>query len=247
MFGELIFILACSMVLILLVRKITFNRKMLVAISGIVFIIIIQSVKMEYREKVWTSGGGADPVYYAQLISERILEPSSLLAPGRMFFIAVRLNQGWLVAMTMNKVPAKYSFANGETIWMSIAAAIVPRFLWPDKPETGGKANLRRFWGFTLQGYSMNLGPFGEGYANFNTVGGMFYMFFYGLFFNFMLTSILKLAEKRSTIILWIPFLFYYSIGVETDLLSTMGSLLKGIIFTWLIFKVFEIAFRIEL
>ena len=98
------------------------------------------------------------------------------------------MNQGWLVAMTMKKVPDKFDFAYGETIWQSVAAAIVPRFIWPDKPEAGGKANLKRFWGYNLVGFSMNIGPFGEGYANFDKIGGIIYMFFYGLFFNFLLS-----------------------------------------------------------
>ena len=161
--------------------------------------------------------------------------------------MAIRINQGWLVAMTMKRVPAKFDFAYGETIWQSVAAAFLPRFIWPEKPNAGGKANLKRFWGYDLVGFSMNIGPFGEAYANFDVLGGIVYMFFYGLFFNFMLTSILKFAEKRPTIVLWLPFLFYYSITVETDLLTTMSSLVKGLIFMWIIFKIYHIAFRLDL
>ncbi len=150
------------------------------------------------------------------------------------------MNQGWLIGMTMKKVPSKFDFAYGETIATSVAAAIVPRFLWPDKPEAGGKGNLKRFWGYDLRGYSMNIGPFGEAYANFDKTGGVIYMFFYGLFFNLVLSLILKFSEKRPTIVLWVPFLFYYAIGVETDLLATMGSLVKGLIFTWIVFKIFR-------
>ena len=93
----------------------------------------------------------------------------------------------------------------------------------------------------------MNIGPFGEAYANFDKTGGVIYMFFYGLFFNLVLSLILKFSEKRPTIVLWVPFFFYYAIGVETDLLATMGSLVKGLIFTWIVFKFFRIAFRTDL
>jgi hypothetical protein len=55
------------------------------------------------------------------------------------------------------------------------------------------------------------------------------------------------MAERRPTIILWLPFLFFYAIGVETDLLTTMGSLVKGVMFTWIVFQVFRIGFRINL
>jgi hypothetical protein len=157
------------------------------------------------------------------------------------------MNQGWLIAVTMNRVPEKFPFANGETIWESVAASFVPRLLWPDKPEAGGKANLKRFWGFDLKGFSMNIGPIGEAYANFNTTGGIIYMFFYGLFFNLILSTILKLAEKRPTLILWLPFLFMYTITVESDLLITMNSLLKGVFFTWIVFRLFRSLYHIEL
>jgi hypothetical protein len=247
MFGDFVLMLVCSLVLIMVGKNIPFYKKFLVMIAGLFFILILQSVKSDYRKRVWGSGGGADPTYYASLVTERITNPSTILDPEKLFFVGVRMNQGWLIANTMYYVPAKYDFAHGETIWQSIAASIVPRFLWPDKPEAGGKANLLRFWGATITGFSMNIGPFGEGYANYDVTGGIVFMFFYGLFFNLILSYLIKLAEKRPTLILWIPFLFFYAIGVETDLLTTMGSLLKGLVFTWLIFKVFKIAFRIDL
>jgi hypothetical protein len=93
----------------------------------------------------------------------------------------------------------------------------------------------------------MNIGPMGEAYANFDVLGGIIYMLFYGLFFNFMLSTILKFAEKRPTIVLWLPFLFYYAISVETDSLTTMGSLIKGVFFTWLVFKIYRITLRMDL
>jgi hypothetical protein len=247
MFGEFVYILACALVLMMLGSKFSFYKKILVSAAGILFILIIQSVKPDYRKRIWQEGSSASPIYFAQLIGERITSPTTMLDADKLFVVATRMNQGWLIATTMKRVPAKYDFAYGETIWQSIAAAIVPRFLWPDKPESGGKANLKRFWGYNLVGYSMNIGPLGEGYANFNVGGGIIFMFFYGLFFNVMLSVILKLSEKRYTIVLWIPFLFFYAIGIETDLLTTMGSLVKGVFFTWIVFRAFRIAFRKDL
>ena len=248
MFGEFIYILACSLVLMLLGSKITFRGKLFYCVSGIIFVILIQSIKADYRQRSWLENSGkADPLYFAELISDRVTDPSSVLDPNKLFFISVRMNQGWLVAMTMDRVPRKFPFAYGETIWTSAAASVVPRILWPDKPKVGGTYNLKRFWGYDIRGYSMNIGALGEAYGNFGVMGGITFMFFYGLFFNLILSVILKMAEKRPTLLLWLPFLFFYAIGVETDLLTTMGSLIKGLIFTWLIFKVFQTGFRIEL
>jgi hypothetical protein len=245
MFGELIFVLACSLILILLGKKIPFWRKLILALGGIFLILIIQTVKRDYRNKSWKEGANA--FYFAELVSNRVTDPTAILDPNTLFYTSVRMNQGWLVAETIYQVPNRHPFAYGETIWQSIAATFVPRFLWPDKPESGGKANLKRFWGFNLVGWSTNIGPLGEAYANFDRVGGIIYMLFYGLFFNLVLSLILKAAERRPTIILWIPFLFFNVVTVESDLLTTMGALLKSLFFMWLVLKIFSKAFRIEL
>jgi hypothetical protein len=246
MFGDLIFILVVAMILILLGKKIPFWKKLSLAICGIYFILLIQSVKMDYRKEAWT-GGQSGPLYFGQLIATRISDPATMFNEHIAFVGAVRMNQGWLVAVTMFFVPRKYSFADGETIWQSVAASIVPRFLWPDKPEAGGKANLKRFWGYKLVGYSMNIGPMGEAYGNFGIWGGIVYMLFYGLLFNFLLAKVLSIANKKPTLILWVPFLFSGIVTVETDLLTTMNELLKGLLFTWIMFKVFKSMFNLEL
>jgi len=248
MFGEMVFMLACSVVLILLGKKMSFPLKVGVATVAIFFLLVLQAVKVDYRQRTWFENTGADPAYFAELITEKTTNPSMLFDnPNKLFFVAVRANQGWLVARTMNHVPSDYPFADGETIWESVAASFVPRILWPDKPEAGGKANLKRFWGVSISGFSMNIGPMGEAYANFGVDGGIIYMFFYGLFFNIMMSIILKKAEKRPSLVLWVPFLFFYAIGVETDLLTTMGSLIKGVMFTAIAFWIFRTRFNIKL
>src|SRR5579863_6169359 len=206
MFGEFIYLLACSLTLMLLGKKITFRIKIGVACLGIFLIILLQSIKWDYRKRNWIEGEGADPVYFAQLIGSKITDVNSLMDADNLFFTSVRMNQGWLVAVTMKNVPERFPFANGETIAQSVAATIVPRFLWPDKPNAGGKANLKRFWGYNLVGYSMNIGPLGEGYANFDVFGGIIYMFCYGLFFNIMVSTVLRFSEKKPSIVLWLPF-----------------------------------------
>jgi hypothetical protein len=246
MFGELVFILALSIILLVLGKKISFPKKLGFALFGIFLIILIQSVKGDYRRKSWTQGG-ADPSYFAELIVDRVVTPSSMFDPKDLFMTSVRMNQGWLVAETMKLVPSSHPFGNGEPLAAAVAASVVPRFVWPDKPEAGGKANLKRFWGYDLVGWSTNIGTLGEAYANFDRNGGLAYMFFYGLFFNLMLSTILKMAEKRPTLVLWLPFLFFSVINVETDLLSTMGALVKSLIFMWIVFRIFQSSFRMDL
>jgi hypothetical protein len=148
----------------------------------------------------------------------------------------------------MNYVPRVEPYANGQTILRSVGAILVPRFLWPDKPESGGHENLSRFLGIKKRlSYSMNIGPYGEAYGNFGPQYGIIFVFFYGLFLSFLFKVFLKNCMKRPTLVLWAPLLFYYTLTVETDILSTLNSFVKGSIFVMILFwvskKVFKASF----
>jgi hypothetical protein len=246
MFGELIYLMALFYILIAIyLKQPPFFTKLAVCVGGIFLIFLIQNVKSAYRLKAWTEGGNS--AYFGQLVVDNISNPSQMFEKKKLFFTAVRLNQGWLIAVTMDRVPRRYEFAYGETIWTSIAAAFVPRIIWPDKPESGGKYNLKRFWGYNLVGYSMNIGPIGEAYANFDRTGGIIFMFLYGLTFNFMLTSLLKWSERRLSILCWIPVLFFYAVVVETDVLTTVSSVVTTMMFMVIFIWIFKKLFGIQL
>jgi len=243
MFGELIFLSVLSSIIIFLKYQNNFTKKIIIIISGVFLLILFQNIKLEYRKIAWKSGG--DPTLFFNIIVKYASDPSLLFDPEKQFFNAVRLNQGWLIATTMNRVPRLVPFANGETIIQSILSIIVPRFFWPDKAKSGGQYNLTRFLGFGKINYSMNISPVGEAYANFGIIGGIIFMLFYGLFFCTSLELIIKICEtKAPTIILWLPLLFQNSISVETDVLTTVNSLLKSSIFVYLIYKIWPIIFN---
>jgi hypothetical protein len=79
----------------------------------------------------------------------------------------------------------------------------------------------------------MNISPMGEAYANFGVGGGVFFMFFYGLFFSLVILFLLQKIKTRPTIILWFPVIFLNSIQIETDILMCVNSLIKNLIFLW--------------
>ncbi len=249
LFGELVFLVALFYILVAIyLKKISFPVKLTICFVGLMTIFVIQNVKKGYREKIWhSSGNGGDASYFGQLISESVLHPSTMLQKDKLFSTAVRMNQGWLIAETMARVPSKFDYAYGETIGTSVLAAFIPRFIWPDKPEAGGRANLLRFWGFYLVGFSENIGPIGEAYANFGRFGGIVFMFFYGLFFNGILTYLLKRSEIQPSILCWIPFLFFYAVVVETDILTTVGSIVTSLMFMIIFSRLFKYAFNIKL
>ena len=243
MFGELLYMSILSSMLLLLGIKISFRIKFLVVIAGIYMVLLIQAVKRDYRAVIWSGETATETSaigLFGSLILEKVVNPSQLVEPNKMFFIYTRFNQGGLVSKTLHKVPEYIPYANGETIYTSLLATFIPRIFWPDKPKAGGYYNIKRFLGFELQGYSMNIGPFGEAYGNFGVQGGIIYMFFYGLFFNWILQLVFKFCNKRPTFVLWIPLLFFYTLGVETDTFTTVNSVVKVLVFAWFIYYAFR-------
>lgn len=245
MFGVLIYMIILVGFLIFSEKKISFLLKAFMLISGIYFVFLLQTVKHEYRAVAWEKG--ADPLFFGELIYSKISAPLSSVDEIVLFKVLTRLNQGWLICKTMYHVPRDKPYAYGETIGLSIAATLVPRFIWPSKPKAGGMYNLERFWGFKLTRYSMNIGPIGEAYGNFGKYGGIAFMFFYGLFFNYLLNIILKYSVSNPTWIIWLPFLFLYAIGTETDMVSTFNYLVKSFVFLFLFKVIIRAVFNIKL
>jgi len=244
-FGEFIMYVMLAASLIIAQYRFRFLPKLSLFVIGFFAIVILQSVKIQYRNLTWTSKGQTSADYrgkgnaeiFSDLVMDRLTDPSSIFSEKSLFYMNRRLNQGWLISLTMNYVPRVEPFANGETIWLSLAAVLVPRFLWPDKPEAGGAFNLARFVGIKKKlNYSMNIGPYGEGYGNFGPVGGVVFIFLYGLVIAFFLHKTLQMTKKYPSLIIWMPLLFYYVLNVETDILTTINSFVKAVVFIFFIY-----------
>jgi hypothetical protein len=233
MFGELIYTFTLSGMLILLGRKINTLLKMTITVVGVVFIVTLQSIKADYRKELWTGALEDDNASgtFITLFVDKILKPKDLVNWKMLFPVVNRFNQGMIVDKVLDYIPSKAPFAEGETIFKSLAASFVPRILWPDKPKAGGHYNVERFIGVKIQGYSMNISPMGEAYGNFGVQGGIAFMFFYGLFFSIVIIVLLNMLKKRPTLVLWFPVLFLNSIQMETDVLMCINSIIKNLLF----------------
>ncbi|MBX9782820.1 MAG: hypothetical protein K2X48_05915 [Chitinophagaceae bacterium] len=232
MFGELVFTLMLGAMLILLGKKMSDGAKFGLTTAGFICIILLQSVKGDYRAVTWYGKGDANETgTFFSLILNRLSNPDKFFNLYEMFPTVNRFNQGLIISKVFVHVPQNEPFAEGETIFTTLAASFVPRILWPDKPKSGGHENMERFTGYKIEGYSMNISPIGEAYANFDKTGGIIFMFFYGLFFNVMLYMLVLLSRKTPTIVLWFPILFLNSIQIETDVLMCVNSLIKNLVF----------------
>lgn len=251
MYGQLVFLSAMSSLILLAGKQIKLVYKLLVVAGGVFLVMFIQSIKTEYREGTWSGlERSADPALFGQLVWERITNPSEIYQPERLFNLSVRANQGNIVSKVMAYVPKFAEHAHGETIIAAIGAALVPRFLWPDKPRAGGADMVCKYLGdchAASRGVSYNVGPIGESYINFGRNGGIVFMFFYGLFFNYIFNKALAISKRVPSLILWFPLIFTSLFTMENDILSFINTFIKSALFTYVMYRLVKLVFKSDL
>ncbi|MBO0952324.1 hypothetical protein [Fibrella forsythiae] len=229
MFGELLHYTAMYFCVTLVSRQtiIRLRAKLAFIAATIIFIIVVQSIKMEYRANTWgntITERRADPALMVNLVAQRFSNLDFLFGNDHLFATFNRTNQGQLISETMNYVPRVEDYANGE-ILLHFVYPFIPRIIWSDKPITGGVANIERFTRIIHNGASSsNISPLGEAYANFGRTGGIIFMFFFGLLFNLCFHKILDLSTRSPSIVFWIPIIFVGCLTLETDVLTVWGS-----------------------
>ena len=251
MYGQLVFLSAMSSLILLAGKQIKLVYKLLVVAGGVFLVMFIQSIKTEYREGTWSGlERSADPALFGQLVWERITNPSEIYQPERLFNLSVRANQGNVVSKVMAYVPKFTEHAHGETIFAAIGAALVPRFIWPGKPRAGGADMVCKYLGdchAASRGVSYNVGPIGEAYINFGRNGGIVFMFFYGLFFNYIFNKALAISKRVPSLILWFPLIFTSLFTMENDILSFINTFIKSALFTYVMYRLVKLVFKSNL
>ncbi|GAB2596294.1 hypothetical protein GCM10027190_50680 [Spirosoma areae] len=216
------------------------SMRLKIGMAGSAFglLLLIQSIKGEYRYNTWgyhRHERRGDVPLMADLLTDRLMNPDKLLTTDQLFLSTVRFNQGIMIGSAMAKVPAHEAFANGEVL-LSLVYPLIPRLIWPNKPQTGGYENIRRFTTLPQsENTSINLSPLGEGYVNFG-YGGIVFALLYGTLLRHVFQYVFSIADRIPSLILWLPMLYVGCLTMETDLLSTWGSLLNSAIFMYLLF-----------
>jgi hypothetical protein len=214
-------------------------KKFLVFIVGCFVLFIVQNVKTSYRDITW-KGKEVDnkSTLFVDVALDKLSNIDKLINVDGFFTVYMRTNQGYNITAVMRRIPANQDFDDGSHLLLTGASALVPRLIWPDKPQAGGKESMKYYTGYNIEGWSTNVSPLGEAYGSFGPIGGIFYMFALGIFIRWVYKRVFIIVQKLPLLVLWIPVLFYQiTYSMETDSLQIFNSLLKGALFIWLLYK----------
>ena len=209
--------------------KMSFPAKMIAAVIGILFAMTIQSVKLQYRMETWGGQYEGNKTLLFISMAANDWKTGEVFLPKQDVHMKVRLNQGWIISSVMYNVPAYVPYAQGSTIKDAIVNSAIPRIFYPDKPIAGGRENFRKFTGLTLDdNTSMGISIAGEGYANFGWIGGIVFMFLWGLFINWFWRSLERWSKFFPTLLVWSPILFLQVVKAETEFGVVLNHLIKS-------------------
>lgn len=206
-------------------------RVKLIGVSSLVTLILfIQAIKVSYREQVWSEGKEASietitDVGATKASSDEMIGDDNLLATLN------RGNQAWIFASTVNRMDRYKDFQGMTIVNKYMESALLPRFLAPNKLESGNKEIFNSFSGHIInEGTSMGLGIFADGYIAYGAWGVYIFGFSLGLIFSLTF----KLVERWTKIspfyvLLLLPML-NYAVRPDCELQTTINHLAKSIV-----------------
>ena len=210
--------------------KPTFRTKMIGIASVITLILFIQAVKFAYREQVWQGRKEATLTTIAEVGSTKA-STDQLLGEENILNTLSRGNQAWIFASTVNNMDRNKNFQGLTNVNKYIEAALLPRFLAPNKLSSGDKEIFNEFSGHTInEGTSMGLGIFADGYIAYGAWGVYIFGFVLGLIFSLTFKLVERWTKVSPFYVLLLLPLLNYAVRPDCELQTTINHLFKGIL-----------------
>lgn len=222
-----------------------YRPRMVIALVGVFCVFfglsvypVYMEVRQTIRRAVW---GGQDVVervntiYTAFASGWRWFDPRDM---DSLYSIEARLNQNILIGYSVRNLEGSVvQFAHGETL-VDAALALIPRFIWPDKPERAGSRGLvSRFTGLEFaEGTSVGIGHIMEFYINFGIPGVLIGFLIFGSVIG-ALDIVAGESLQRGN---WTKFVFAYVLGaaatnVGGNFAEMTASMLGCMILTFIV------------
>lgn len=207
-----------------------------ILIVGLAGLGYFQIIKFQYRARAWSGIGNASIWTYFELATQ--LENSPILKKIAANQAIVRLNQGWVVAEVINHTDKK-GHVSGAQLQSEISGIFLPRLLFPNKIKAGTQEKFTRYTGLLLETAAMNLGVFGDFYANYGKKGSIPWFIFFCICCSIMFRYFFLKAKDHPYLLFWIPFIFSYFPRAGNEFYMIFNWVFKSFIFLMILVTVF--------
>ncbi len=230
MFHDAIMWVIFSSLIYIYVIKPNLGVKLFGGVALFFFVLLIQAFKLSYRERVWVGGEAANLKTISDVGFEKA-NSDELVGEDNLLGALNRGNQAWIFASTVDNMDRTMDFQGMNNVNLYLEAALLPRFLAPNKITAGDKLIFNKFSGHQISGNTaMGLGVFADGYIAYGRWGVFFFTFVLGLLFSLTF----KLVENWSRIspfyVLFVLPILSYAIRPDCELQTTINHLAKSIL-----------------
>ncbi|MES2628589.1 MAG: hypothetical protein V4616_06430 [Bacteroidota bacterium] len=220
--------------------KFAFSTKLLGLSIFIVLVLFLQLVKIFLRQEIWKNNKEFSTEVLIDVTATASAEKKGIFSKESIAPNLVRINQGWIVTNVMTNVPRKVPHTNGDLMYMYFEAALLPRFIAPDKLRAGDPEIFIKYSGHMIdKGTSMGLSPMADGYVDFGWNGGIIFLGVYGLAYGLALRYYRRLSDKNALWLIFIPLIFIYPIRPDCETQTSFGHFVKASFLLWLLFTLF--------
>jgi hypothetical protein len=243
MFGDLFLWFGFSAIFWCFLEKPTVKLKLLISVAVLILFVVIQSSKVDYRNKIWISGEDTGLASFSESATKQV-NSDKLFSTEQTLFNLNRLNQGWIFASTVSNMNRSANFQGLSLVSLYVQSAFLPRFISPDKLQSGDKDIFNKFSGHYIgKGTSMGLGVFADGYIAYKSNGVYLFAFVLGLIFY----TIFKIVENWTKIspffVMFLYPIFFYAVRPDCETQTLLGHIVKSLIVFGILVQVYKYYF----
>jgi hypothetical protein len=219
----------------------------LAGIAGfLLFAIFIQSIKQGLRAQTWLGNKEASIDLVEEVTADVDRSNGGLLSIENLGPNFVRINQGWVLASTMDNVPRNVGHTNGLLLQQYLYAAFIPRIIDDSKIASGGKEIFNTYSGHHIDSdTSIALGLFTDAYVD-SDIFAVFYVFLFGLFYGYVLSQFSRKSSRYPILLLFVVLIFIYPIRPDCETQTALGHIIKSIMLITLMLAVFRKKFTLS-
>lgn len=224
----IIWVLFFGMVWTYMAKPSVFTKTILTVVAVICFY-TLQVTKSSYRAQMQGGEGGSFSSF-SSVVSQNA-ESNAMFSDDNTLATIARANQGWIFSSAVNTMNFRGNYQENELLKKYFEAAVLPRFLAPDKLEAGDKEIFNKFSGIKILGNtSMGLGVFADGYIAYGTYGVFIYAFVFGLIFSLVFKVLEKWSRISPFFVLLMFVILNFAVRADCETQTWMGHLIKGVI-----------------
>ncbi len=206
------------------------NIKILLGLSTILAIYFIQITKSEYRTGLKSGDSEAGLSSFQDALEKNSTGEEGVFNKTNATNSLTRVNQAWIFASTANRMNQIRDFQGLAIMNTYLKAALLPRFLAPNKLIAGEKATFNKFSGHRIGSEtSMGLGFFADGYIAFGPVGSYAFAFLLGLIFSLIFKFVENWSQVSPFFILLMFPILHYAVRPDCETQVIMGHVVKGL------------------